>query len=138
MIDWIQNLDVTHVSVNDELPQITIPITLQRLVMDASANYDLSLMHHDKRAAKSVGASDAFANTFFLMGMYERLLREWAGPNMRISRVGNMRMMSFNEVDAVVVFSGKVREINDNSITIDMQSAVDERVTSSAFAVISL
>ena len=111
---------------------------VQRLVMEASANYDLSLMHHDKRAAKSVGASDAFANTFFLMGMYERLLREWAGPTMRINRIGNMRMMSFNVVDDVVVFLGKVREIDGNSITIDMQSAVGERITSSAFAVISL
>jgi acyl dehydratase len=138
MIDWSQNLDVSQVSAGNELPKITIPITLQRLVMEASANYDLSLMHHDKRAAKSVGASDAFANTFFLMGMYERLLREWAGPTMRINRIGNMRMMSFNVVDDVVVFSGKVREIDGNSITIDMQSAVGERITSSAFAVISL
>ena len=138
MIDWSQNLDVSQVSTGNELPQITIPITLQRLVMEASANYDLSLMHHDKRAAKSVGASDAFANTFFLMGMYERLLREWAGPTMRINRIGNMRMMSFNVVDDVVVFLGKVREIDGNSITIDMQSAVGERITSSSFAVISL
>jgi len=41
-------------------------------------------------------------------------------------------------VDDVVVFLGKVREIDGNSITIDMQSAVGERITSSAFAVISL
>ena len=29
------------------LPEISIPITLQRLVMEAGANRDFSLMHHD-------------------------------------------------------------------------------------------
>jgi acyl dehydratase len=106
--------------------------------MEASANYDLSLMHHDKRAAESVGANDAFANTYFLMGMYERLLREWAGNDMRIKRIGNMRMLSFNEVGDVVTFSGKVREIDSNQVTIDLQSRVGDRPTSSAFSIVTL
>ena len=50
-----------------ELPAIDIPITLQRLVMEAGANRDLSLIHHDTAVAKATGAPDAFANTFFLI-----------------------------------------------------------------------
>ena len=138
MPDWTHQLAADEVKVGDELPAITIPVTLQRLVMEASANYDLSLMHHDKRAAESVGAGDAFANTFFLMGMYERLLREWAGTAMRIKRIGDMRMLSFNQVDDVVTFSGKVREIDGDLVTIDMQSSVGEQLTSSAFSIVTL
>ena len=138
MIDWKSNLNVDEIKVGDVLPAISIPITLQRLVMEAQGNYDLSLMHHDKRAALTVGASDAFANTFFLIGMYERLLREWAGNEMRIKRIGNMRMTSFNVVDDVTTFSGSVREINDEVVTLDMESRVGDRQTSSAFALIKL
>ena len=138
MIDWTHQLSADQLQVGDSLPPITIPVTLQRLVIEASANYDLSLMHHDKRAARSVGAGDAFANTYFLMGMYERLLREWAGTRMRIKRIGDMRMLSFNEVDDVVTFTGKVRDIEGNSVTIDMQSSVGERTTSTAFSIITL
>ena len=138
MIDWKSNLNVDEIKVGDVLPAISIPITLQRLVMEAQGNYDLSLMHHDKRSALTVGASDAFANTFFLMGMYERLLREWAGNEMRIKRIGNMRMTSFNVVDDVTTFSGSVREINDEVVTLDMESRVGDRQTSSAFALIKL
>ena len=138
MPDWSQHLTADQLKAGDALPAITIPITLQRLVMEAGANYDLSLMHHDKSAAQSVGASDAFANTFFLMGMYERLLREWAGTAMRIKRIGDMRMLSFNAVNDVVTFSGKIRKIDGDLVTVDMQSNVGERKTSAAFSVISL
>ena len=75
-------------SVGESLPAISIPITLQRLVMEAGANRDFSLMHHDGAVAQTAGASDAFANTFFLMGMFERLVREWAGAKARFRKMG--------------------------------------------------
>ena len=37
--------------------EISIPITLQRLVMEAGANRDFSLMHHDGSIARTAGAS---------------------------------------------------------------------------------
>jgi hypothetical protein len=39
-------------SVGESLPAISIPITLQRLVMEAGANRDFSLMHHDGAVAR--------------------------------------------------------------------------------------
>jgi len=57
---------------------------------------------------------------------------------MRIKRIGNMRMTSFNVVDDVTTFSGSVREINDEVVTLDMESRVGDRQTSSAFALIKL
>jgi hypothetical protein len=67
---------LSDIAAGAELPAIAIPITLQRLVMEAGANRDLSLIHHDTKVARATGAPDAFANTFFLMGMFERLMRE--------------------------------------------------------------
>ena len=71
-------MQISQVAEGTALPAVSIPITLQRLVMEAGANRDFSLIHHDSGVARATGAPDAFANTFFLMGMFERLMREWA------------------------------------------------------------
>lgn len=94
--------------VGDLLPEISIPITLQRLVMEAGANRDFSLMHHDRLIAQTAGASDAFANTFFLMGMFERQVRDWAGPRARLKKMGPLKMLNFNVVGDTLIFKGVV------------------------------
>ncbi len=76
--------------------------------MEAGANRDFSLIHHDAEVAQSAGASDAFANTFFLMGMFERLVRNWAGPHMRLKKMGPLKMLNFNVVGDTLVFKGSV------------------------------
>ena len=97
--------------VGEYLPEISIPITLQRLVMEAGANRDFSLMHHDGSIARTAGASDAFANTFFLMGMCERQVRDWAGPRARLKKMGPMKMLNFNVVGDTLIFKGKVAAV---------------------------
>jgi len=101
------------VTVGDLLPEIQIPITLQRLVMEAGANRDFSLMHHDTAVAQSTGASAAFANTFFLMGMFERLVRHWAGPHVRLKKMGPLKMLDFNVVGDTLSFKGEVVAIEE-------------------------
>ena len=78
---------IETVSVGDELGPISIPVTLQRLVMEAGANRDFSLIHHDRDVARATGAPDAYMNTFFIAAMFERLLREWMGPRGRINKI---------------------------------------------------
>lgn len=107
------------------LPAISIPITLQRLVMEAGANRDLSLIHHDTRVAQATGAPDAFANTYFLMGMFERLMRQWAGPRARIRKIGPLRMMIFNAVGDTVHFKGVVESVDQAAGTVDLDMWVE-------------
>ena len=116
------DISVAAMEVGQELPPISIPITLQRLVMEAGANRDLSLIHHDKAVAQATGAPDAFANTFFLMGMFERLMREWAGPSARIRKIGPLRMMVFNAVGDTVTFKGSVASVDaaGGQVSLDM------------------
>jgi len=120
----------------DELPRIRIPITLQRLVMEAGANRDLSLIHHDNEVAQATGAPGAFANTYFLMGMFERLMRDWAGPGAKIRKIGPLRMLVFNAVGDEVEFTGRVVSANAEAgeVVLDMwcESARGKTVTCSA------
>lgn len=105
--------------VGDELPEISIPITLHRLVLEAGVNRDLSMIHHDKSVAQATGAPDAYANTFFLMGMFERQLREFIGPTGRIKKIGPMQMKTFNCVGDVLSFKGKVVAIDDDVVGVE-------------------
>ena len=123
-----------------ELPPISIPITLQRLVMEAGANRDLSLMHHDTKVAQATGAPDAFANTFFLMGMFERLMRDWAGPKARIRKIGPLRMIMFNAVGDTLHFKGVVESVDQatGTVTLDMWVESQRGKTVTAKAVLEL
>jgi hypothetical protein len=129
-------MQISKIQVGDTLPEISIPITLQRLVMEAGANRDLSLIHHDTKVAQATGAPDAFANTFFLIGMFERLMREWAGPQARIRKIGPLRMMIFNAVGDTVQFKGVVESVDAASgrVSLDMwvESERGKTVTSKA------
>jgi acyl dehydratase len=131
-----QTIDLSKLQAGDELPSISIPITLQRLVMEAGANRDLSLMHHDGEVARSTGAPDAFANTYFLMGMFERLMREWAGTAARIKKIGPLRMMIFNTVGDTIEFKGKVASVDMAASTVTVElwvgSPRGQTVTASA------
>jgi 3-oxo-4,17-pregnadiene-20-carboxyl-CoA hydratase beta subunit len=134
------DIKISDISVSDELPSIAIPITLQRLVMEAGANRDLSLIHHDTGVAKATGAPDAFANTYFLMGMFERLMRDWAGPAARIRKIGPLRMMVFNAVGDTVFFKGLVESIDEaaGTVSLDMWVESDRGKTVTAKAVLEL
>ena len=120
-----QTVSIAAVQAGDELPVIAIPITLQRLVMEAGANRDLSLIHHDSNVAQATGAPDAFANTYFLMGMFERLMRQWAGPAARIRKIGPLRMMIFNAVGDTVQFKGVVESVDEAAGTVSLDMWVE-------------
>lgn len=139
-MNTVENLSLSAISVGDEIPAIAIPLTLQRLVMEAGANRDLSLIHHDNDVARATGAPDAFANTYFLMGMFERLVREWAGPRARIRKIGPLRMMIFNAVGDTVQFKGLVEAVDEvaGSISLDMWAQSHRGKTVTAKAVLEL
>ncbi|MGI9284047.1 MAG: acyl dehydratase [Pseudomonadales bacterium] len=129
-----------NVQVGDELDTISIPITLQRLVMEAGANRDFSLIHHDRSVAKATGAPDAFANTYFLMGMFERLLRDWLGTKGRVKKIGPLRMLIFNAVGDTIEFRGVVKDVDKQAglATIDMWVESQRGKTVTALAVVEL
>lgn len=131
---------LSDIAAGAELPAIAIPITLQRLVMEAGANRDLSLIHHDTKVARATGAPDAFANTFFLMGMFERLMREWAGPAARIRKIGPLRMMIFNAAGDTVYFKGTVESVDAaaGTVTLDMWVESERGKTVTAKALLEL
>lgn len=113
-------MNIDSVAIGAELEPISIPITLQRLVMEAGANRDFSLIHHDRDVARATGAPDAYMNTFFIAGMFERLLREWMGDAGRLNKIVNLRMQVFNSVGDTATFRGHVNGVRHRECQVDI------------------
>lgn len=131
---------IDSISVGEKLKPISIPVTLQRLVMEAGANRDFSLIHHDRNVARATGAPDAYMNTFFIAGMFERLLREWMGPQGNIRKITNLRMKVFNCVGDTAVFKGRVESIDvaTHEVVISLSSETQNGETVTADATVKI
>ena len=89
---------------------------------------------------EATGAPDAYTNTFFIAGMFERLLREWMGPRGRINKIVNLRMKVFNCVGDTAVFKGTVEGLDttNNQVTVSLSSETDNGITVTADATVTL
>jgi acyl dehydratase len=76
--------DARDVAIGDQLPEFVVPITLQRLVMEAGANRDFSPWHFDAEVARASGAPALYANTTFVETLLEAAVRCWGRLNARI------------------------------------------------------
>ncbi|MET0418291.1 MAG: hypothetical protein ABW022_19945 [Actinoplanes sp.] len=117
------------VRIGDELPPIAYPITVYRLVMEAGANRDFNSIHHNTQYAQSTGAQEMYANTGFLLGMWERTVRDWIGTAGKIHAIKGFRMRSFNYAGDTTTVSGRVTAIDGDQITIEVVSRNSTGVT---------
>lgn len=97
----------------ERLPEVAYPLTVYRLVMAAGANRDFNSIHHNSEYARSTGAPDMYANTSFLMGTWERCVRDWMGTGGTIRSMRGFRMRSFNVVGDTMWVRAEVTEWKD-------------------------
>lgn len=124
MADWSKQLMFEDVTVGDEVPSIQLPLSIDRLVMEAGANRGFEGSHYDNDVARGFGAPAAFANTWYIIGLTERMLREWMGLKGDILRVGPFRMNRFNCAGTVTeccgVVTGKREEDGKHLVDLDV------------------
>ena len=104
-IDGIRHYE--HVTCGEPLPPVSVPITLQRLVMEAGANRDFSPWHFDVDVARTLGAPTAFANTTLIETLLEAAVRRWGRLGARIRRL-EFAMTGHNCAGDVVILGGSV------------------------------
>ena len=124
------------VSVGSELPAVKFPLPLYRLVVAASGNRDFNSIHHNRSYAMRSGAPDAYASTFFLMGTWERVVRDYIGAAGTIRSITGFRMRKFNLVGSVMTVSGTVLDAQpdpmDDSrgiVALELVSRVGDEIT---------
>ena len=90
-----------------ELPEFALPLTIQRLVMEAAANRDFAPMHHDREITRATGAPEPYANTMLTQAVFEATLREWMGLGGRLRSL-RFKMRAFAAAGAILSGHGRV------------------------------
>lgn len=97
-----------EISVGDELGPVEFPLSIYRLVVAAGGNRDFNSIHHNRSYAVASGAPDAYASTFFLLGTWERVVRDFIGSAGTIRAIRGFRMRRFNRVGSTMTVNGRV------------------------------
>ena len=132
-MDWSAQRVWEDVEEGEELPALAFPLSVYRLVVEAGANRDFNSIHHNSEFARASGAPEMYANTGFLLGMWERAIREFIGLDGTIRRIAGFRMRRFNTVGRTVTVRGRVarkwRDGDDALLDVEMWSECDGDVT---------
>jgi len=122
---------IADVRVGDELDPVAFPLTVYRLIMAAGANRDFNSIHHNSEHARATGAPEMYANTIFLMGMWERAVRDWAGPAGELTAIRGFRMRRFNTVGRTTTVHGAVTAVDAATglVTIALRSEDPDGIT---------
>jgi acyl dehydratase len=81
------SLRSTDISVGDELPVFSLPVTSTVIVAGAIASRDFMPAHHDAEFAKAQGAPDMFMNILTTNGYVARFITDWAGPEAMVCKI---------------------------------------------------
>jgi hypothetical protein len=76
-----ETLTAGAISVDDELPTWVMPVTPTRIVSGALATRDFQDVHHDRDLAHKKGSKDIFLNINTSLGLMQRYVTDWAGPD---------------------------------------------------------
>lgn len=90
------------------IAEVSFPLTVYRLVMAAGGTRDFNSIHHNGDYARSTGAPDMYASTAFLLGTWERAVRDWIGNAGTIRSIRGFRMRRFNLVGDTTRVRGHV------------------------------
>jgi hypothetical protein len=97
------------VSVGDELPALSIPLTRTVIVATAIASRDYQDVHHDPGLALERGSPDIFMNILSSNGFVGRYVTDWTGPA-GILRSVSIRLGAPNYPDDTMTFTGSVTQ----------------------------
>jgi acyl dehydratase len=132
---------IEHVRIGEEIVPFELPLTLQRLIMEAGANRDFTPLHHDREDARATGAPDAYANTMFIQTILEAGLRCWMGDTGWLEEL-DIRMEAFNLVGTVVSAHARVidrrPELDGGTVVLDVWLESDGKRTVSGRARVRL
>lgn len=115
------------------IAEVSYPLTVYRLVMAAGGTRDFNSIHHNGAYARSTGAPDMYASTAFLLGTWERAVRDWIGTAGTIRSIRGFRMRRFNLVGDTTRVGGHVvsAELRDGAgvVVLELRSENSGGVT---------
>ena len=117
-------LEAASVSVGDELPVCAIPLTPTLIAGGALATLDYFDAHHDRDMAVQRGSKDIFMNIHTTLGLCQRYISDWAGPE-AVWRALRVRLGAPNYPGDAMAMTGAVTAVDRGSgdVTIDFRGS---------------
>jgi len=101
--------------------------------MAAGSTRDFNSIHHNGEYARSTGAPDMYASSAFLLGTWERAVRDWIGRAGTIRSIRGFRMRRFNLVGDTTRVLGHVvsAELRDGAgvVVLELRSENSAGIT---------
>ncbi|MDO8751311.1 MAG: acyl dehydratase [Dehalococcoidia bacterium] len=125
----------------EDIPSVTLNLTIQRLVMSAGSNQDFATHHHNTAMGQADGAPNMHANADSCLAMWERAITDWIGAAGRIKKV-SFRIVTFNAAGDAVTVSGNVakkwQEEGLNLVELNMKSEHARGASMQGTAIVAL
>jgi uncharacterized OB-fold protein len=104
-------LALSDLSVGERLPLCSLPITTTLVVAGAIATRDYTAVHHDRVVAEREGSADVFLNINTSVGLLQRVVSDWAGPEAVLGSL-RVRLGAPAYPGDVLTFSGEVSAVD--------------------------
>jgi acyl dehydratase len=138
----VEQVYFEDVGEGQELPSLSMDMTVTKLVMAASATRDWQPMHHDRDYARNKSrAKDIFINTGFNMGMMCRAITDWTGPKAFITKLSFKMERSIYLGDTMTItgkVTGKRVEDGKNLVDVDLLVSNQDGPTTPASVTVEL
>jgi acyl dehydratase len=93
-----------------QLPEISLTVTYEKVVMTPLATWDLFPGHNDPFYAQTQGQKSIYLNTVVLQGFADRVATDWGGPAAFIARRKMMMKASVYPGD-ILTGTGRVTRV---------------------------
>ncbi len=100
------------------LPELSIELTPTLIGATALATRDLTPV-----GARAQGSKDVFLNLLTTMGLVERYVTDWAGPEALIRGI-NVKLGAPAPAGDTLTFSGTVTAVADGELTVEVRGTV--------------
>ncbi|MFC4588251.1 MaoC/PaaZ C-terminal domain-containing protein [Sphaerisporangium corydalis] len=105
------------------LPPLRVDLSPTLVISTALATMDFTPVHHDVERARAQGSKDIFLNILTTMGLVERYVTDWAGPEALIRGI-NVRLGVPAYAGDAIVFSGTVVSREGAEVTVEVRGTV--------------
>ncbi|NUO99640.1 MAG: acyl dehydratase [Nonomuraea sp.] len=105
------------------LPELAVELTPTTVIATALATRDFTPVHHDTGKARAQGSKDIFLNILTTMGLVERYVTDWTGPEAVITSI-NVRLGVPAYAGDRLSFSGTVVERDGDRCTVQVRGRV--------------
>ncbi|WP_326825338.1 MaoC/PaaZ C-terminal domain-containing protein [Streptosporangium sp. NBC_01756] len=119
----MRTLTDDQVEVGSLLPDLVIELSPTVIVSTALATMDFTPVHHDVEGARAQGSKDIFLNILTTMGLVERYVTDWAGPEALIRGI-NVKLGAPAYAGDTLTFTGTVAACEDGEFTVEIRGRV--------------